>query len=71
MLKLKVTEEWRCENREEAEAFIKTQREECRAGGYDVLKAGYTHKEKNGKGEVIDECEVVTITKQYCTVWNI
>ena len=27
MIKLKVTEEWRCEDREEAESFIKAQRE--------------------------------------------
>lgn len=70
MLKLKVTEEWRCENREEAESFIKTQREGGREGGYDVLKAGYTHKEKKAKGEVIDECELVTITKQFFSIWE-
>lgn len=70
MLKLKVTEEWRCENREEAESFIKAQREGGREGGYDVLKAGYTHKEKKAKGEVIGECELVTITKQFFSIWE-
>jgi len=68
MLKLKVTEEWRCEDKNEAEAFIKAARED---NGYTVVKAGYTHKEKKAKGEVIDECEVVSITKLYATVWNL
>lgn len=71
MLKLKVTEEWRCEDKNEAENFIRAQRENSGKDGYYVIKAGYTHKEKKAKGEIIDECEVVSITKQYTTVWNI
>ena len=71
MFKLKVAEEYRCENREEAESFIKAQREGGREGGYEVLKAGYTHKEKKAKGEVVDEYEHVTITKQFCTPWEV
>ena len=71
MLRLKVTEEWRCENKDEAEAFIKAAREDGQKNGYSVVKAGYTHKEKKAKGEVIDECEVVSITKQFTTVWNV
>ena len=71
MLKLKVTEEWRCEDKNEAEAFIKAAREEGVEKGYSVVEAGYTHKEKKAKGEIIDECEVVSITKSYMSVWNL
>lgn len=71
MIKLKVTEEWRCEDKTEAEAFIRSERESGAEKGYAVTKAGYTHKEKKAKGEVIDECEVVSITKAYNPVWNI
>lgn len=71
MLKLKVTEEWRCEDKNEAESFIKAAREDGQKNGYSVIKAGYTHKEKKSKNEIIDECEVVSITKLYTTVWNI
>ena len=71
MLRLKVVEEWRCENKEEAEAFIRSQREEGQRNGYTVLKAGYTHKEKKAKGEIVDEAEVVSITKEYATVWGV
>lgn len=71
MLKLKVIEEWRCEDKEEAEAFIRAQREEGQRNGYVVLKAGYTHKEKKAKGDVVDSAEVVSITKEYATVWAV
>lgn len=69
MLKLKVTEEWRTESKDEAEAFIAQQRRNGNAEGYEVLKASYTHKEKKAKGEIIDECELVSITKQYGGIW--
>ena len=71
MMMLKVTEEWRCDSKNEAEAFIKAQREKGSENNYDVLKAGYVHKEKKSKGEIIDSCEVVTIVKEYATVWMI
>ena len=71
MIKLKVTEEWRCEDKNEAEEFIRTVRANGTEGGYEVTKAGYTHKDKKAKGEIIDECEVVSITKSYASVWNL
>ena len=71
MLRLEVTEKWRVESQEEAEAFIKTSREAGPKEEYDLTKASYAHKEKTAKGEVIDECEVVQLTKVYNTVWNI
>lgn len=71
MLRLEATEKWRVETKEEAEAFIKASREAEPKEGYDLTKASYAHKEKTAKGEVIDECEVVQLTKVYNTVWNI
>ena len=71
MLRLEVTEKWRVESQEEAEAFIKASREAGPKEGYDLTKASYAHKEKTANGEVIDECEVVQLTKVYNTVWNI
>lgn len=70
MFKLNVVETYRAESREEAEAFIKAQREAGVSEGYDVTKASYTHKEKKSKGSVVDACEVVSITKVYATVWG-
>lgn len=71
MLRLEVTEKWRVESQEEAEAFIKASREAGPKEGYDLTKASYAHKEKTAKSEVIDECVVTTLTKVYNTVWNI
>ena len=70
-MKLKVVEEWRCEDKEEAEAFIREQRENGKAQGYTVLKAGYTHKEKKAKSQIVDEAELVSITKEYATIWDV
>lgn len=70
MVKLSVTEKYRAETREEAEDFIRAQRENGAKDGYDITKAEYTHKDKKKGGEIIDSCEVVTITKVYCEVWS-
>lgn len=71
MVKLSVTEKYRAESREEAEDFIRAQRENGVKDGYDITKAEYTHKEKRAKGEVVDKCEQVTITKVFCTLWDV
>lgn len=70
MVKLSVTEKYRAETREEAEDFIRAQRENGAKDGYDITKAEYTHKDKKKAKEIVDSCEVVTITKVYCNVWS-
>lgn len=70
MVKLSVTEKYRAESREEAEDFIRAQRENGVKDGYDITKAEYTHKDKKKAKEIVDSCEVVTITKVYCDVWS-
>ena len=71
MLRLEITEKWRVESQEEAEAFIKASREAGPKEGYDLTKASYDHREKTAKGTIADQCEVVQLTKVYNTVWNI
>lgn len=70
MVKLSVTEKYRAETREEAEDFIRAQRENGVKDGYDITKAEYTHKDKKKAKEIVDSCEVVTINKVYCDVWS-
>lgn len=70
MVKLSVTEKYRAESREEAEDFIRAQRENGVKDGYDITKAEYTHKDKKKAKEIVDSCEVVTITKVYCGMWD-
>jgi RPA family protein len=71
MLRLEVNEKWRVETQEEAEQFIKAAREAGNKDGYELTKASYAHKEKTAKGEVIDACEIVSLTKVYNGIWNI
>lgn len=70
MVKLSITEKYRAETREEAEDFIRAQRENGTKDGYDITKAEYTHKDRKKAKEIIDSCEVVTITKVYCGMWD-
>ena len=70
MVKLSVTEKYREETREEAEDFIRAQRENGAKDGYDITKAEYTQKDKKKAKEIVDSCEVVTITKVYCDIWS-
>ena len=71
MVKLSVTEKYRAETREEAEDFIRAQRENGAKDGYDITKAEYTHKDKKKAKEIVDSCEVVTVTKVYCDMWDV
>ena len=71
MVKLSITEKYRAETREEAEDFIRAQREKGAKEGYEVTEAKYVHKEKRAKGETVDQAELVTITKVFCTLWDV
>lgn len=71
MIKLSITEKYRAETREEAEDFIRAQRENGTKEGYTLTKAEYVHKDKRAKNEVVDQCEQVTITKVFCTLWDV
>ena len=50
--------------------MIDEARTEANEKGYAILSAGYTHKEKKKKGEVIDDCEIVKIVKEFGGVWE-
>lgn len=70
MVKLSITEKYRAETREEAEDFIRAQRENGAKEGYEVTEAKYVHKDRKKAKEIIESCEVVTITKVYCDIWS-
>ena len=65
MFKLTTVETYRAETKEEAEQFIKEEREKGVQNGYDVSQAAYKHYDKKAKGETVDSCEVVSITKVF------
>lgn len=49
MFKLTTVETYRAETKEEAEQFIREEREKGVQNGYDVSQAAYKHKEKKEK----------------------
>ena len=70
MFKLTTVETYRAETKEEAEQFIKEERERGVQNGYDVSQAAYKHYDKKAKGEIIDSCNVVSITKVFADKWD-
>ena len=70
MFKLTTVETYRAETEEEAEQFIKEEREKGVQNGYDVSQAAYKHYNKRVKNEVVDSCEVVSITKVFADKWD-
>ena len=70
MFKLTTVEPYRAETKEEAEQFIKEEREKGVQNGYDVSQAAYKHYDKKAKGATVDSCEVVSITKVFADKWD-
>lgn len=70
MFKLTTVETYRAETKEEAEQFIREEREKGVQNGYDVSQAAYKHYDKKAKNEIIDSCEVVSITKVFAGKWD-
>ena len=70
MFKLTTVETYRAETKEEAEQFIREEREKGVQNGYDVSQAAYKHYDKKTKGETVDSCEVVSITKVFADKWD-
>ena len=70
MFKLTTVETYRAETKEEAEQFIKEEREKGVQNGYDVSHAAYKHYDKKAKNEIVDSCEVVSITKVFADKWD-
>lgn len=67
---LKITEEYRVENEEEAKIAMEKFRQESREKGYSIGKMGYVHKDKKAKGEIIDSGELLHIVKVYDSFWE-
>lgn len=70
MFKLTTVETYRADTKEEAEQFIREEREKGVQNGYDVSQAAYKHYNKKAKNEIVDSCEVVSITKVFAGKWD-
>ena len=67
---LKVTSEARAYTEEEAKEYIEQFRANAAREHYTVAAAGYTHKEKMHKGEVIDEAWICKCVAAYNKIWD-
>lgn len=64
---LNVVETYRADTEEESKSLI----EDAKADSSFILsKYSSEHKEKKAKGEVIDECYIVKLTKVYSDLWE-
>lgn len=68
---LKLTEEYRVDTEIEAKDLMEKMRSQAISKGYAISKCGYTYKCKKAKGEIIDEAWVVSVVKNYNTVWSV
>ena len=67
---LKITEEYRVENEEEAKVVMEKFRQDASVKGYSIGKMGYVHKDKKSKGEIIDSGELLHIVKVFDSFWE-
>jgi hypothetical protein len=71
MIRLEQTTKYRCDTENEAKEQIENFRNEAREKGYLIKKIGYEYKNKKAKGEIIDECYVLSVTAIYADMWEI
>lgn len=67
---LETTQKFEALSEIEAKDLIEQFRTEAAQKGYIVKKAGYEHKEKKTKGEVVAECWIVSITQIFGSLWE-
>lgn len=60
---LKITEEWKVRDEDEAKALIDKAKVE--ATDYDLISYKMVKKDKKSKGEIIDSWVVVTLVKKF------
>ena len=67
---LTITSEYRAYTEEDAINFVAQFRSEAQEKGYTVKSAGWTHKEKVKKKEVVAEAWVVKCVAVYDSIWD-
>lgn len=67
---LKVTEEYRAESEQEVKEMNENFKNEAHQKGFILNSFSYNKKEKKKKGEIIDECYLIKVTKIYGGIWD-
>ena len=64
------TDKYVVDSEEAAIGLIAHFRDNAAEKGYVLSKSGYTYKTKKAKGEIVDECWIVTVTKAIGGIWE-
>lgn len=67
---IETTEKYVTNTEETAKEIMEKFRAEADEKGYSLKKSGYEHKVKKSKGEIIDECWVVTLVMTFGEIWE-
>ena len=70
MKPIKQTEEYVVDTEDNAVKVIEHFRRDAAEQGYLLGASGYTYKSKKAKGEIVDECYVVKVTKIFGGIWD-
>lgn len=67
---IQTIEKIRVENEINAQELLSEAKNRQTKEGYILKKASYEYKTKKSKGEVIDDCYLVTLQKEFGGVWD-
>lgn len=67
---IKTVETIRVESETEAQTLINKAKDDQQTGDYILKKAGYEYKVKKSKGDIIDDCYIVSLTKEFGGIWD-
>lgn len=68
---IKIAEQYKVDSEQEAKEAMERFRDEAAAKGYSIAKCGYTYKCKKSKGQIVEDCFLVDIVKDYGPIWEV
>lgn len=67
---LQIVEKIRVDGENQAQSLIDEAKTKQPEENYLLKKASYEYKVKKSKGEVVDDCYIVTLQKEFGGVWD-
>ena len=64
------TEKYIVNSEEDALKVVQAFKQDANEKGYKLGASGYTYKTKKSKGEIIDECWIVSVKKVLGGIWD-
>lgn len=67
---LEKTEKFFCVTEAEAKTEMENFRQRAANEDFMIKKIGYEYKCKKAKGEIVDECYILTVVTTHSTIWG-